>query len=148
LCIPAQPQRPQIKQTAVPEMGPGGVLIQPGSGLAGQELVYRQPGKLRAASRSHCADQLQQQSQQQSQQLAQKQQGLLRQEGSEPISCYEQPSMQAVSHVLPAPTLPTQVCCLRDLFPLHSQSLIEMIAKTVVIATMLGTALRSLLRCS
>ena len=137
LCLPAQPQRPQIKQTAVSEMGPGGVLLQPGSGLAGQELVYRQPGKLRAAYRSHCADQLQQQSQQQSQQLAQKQQGLLRQEGSEPISCYEQPSMQAVSHVLPAPTLPTQVCCLRDLFPLHSQSLIEMIAKTVVIATML-----------
>ena len=110
LCIPAQPQHPQIKQTAVPKMGPGGVLILPGSGLAGQEVMYRQPGKLRAAYRSHCSDQLQEQLQQQSQ----KQQGLLQQESSEPVSCYEQPSMQAVSHALPAPTLPTKVCTSKD----------------------------------
>ncbi len=110
LCIPAQPQHPQIKQTAVPKIGPGGVLLPPGSGLASQELVYRQPGKLSAAYRSHWGDQLQEQSQQQ----AQQQQGGLQQEGSEPVSCYEQPSMQTVSHVLPAPTLPTKVCTSKD----------------------------------
>ncbi len=115
LCIPAQLQHPQVKQHAVPNIGPGGVLLLPGSGLAGQELVYRQPGKLRAAYRSNCDDQLQKQSQQQSQQ----QQGVMQQEGSEPVSCYDQPSMQAVSHALPAPTLPTKVCSLRGLFPLQ-----------------------------
>jgi len=134
LCIPAEPQHPQIKQNAVPKIGPDGVLLLLGSDLASEELVCRQPGKLRAAYRSHCDDQLLKQSQQQ----AQKQQGVLQQEGSEPVSCYEQPSMQAVSHVLPAPTLPTKVCSSRDLCFLHSQSLIEMIGKTWVIATMLG----------
>ena len=110
LCIPAQPQHPQVKQSAVPKIGPSGVLLLPGSGLAGQELVYRQPGKLRAAYRNQCNGQLHEQSQQQ----AQQQQGVLRQEGSEPVSCYEQPSMQAVSHALPAPTLPTKVCTSKD----------------------------------
>ncbi len=110
LCIPAHLQHPQVKQHAVPKIGPGGVLLLPGSGLASQEVVYRQPGKLCAAYRSHCGDQLQKQSQQQEQ----KQQGLLQQEGSEPVSCYEQPSMQAVSHAMPAPTLPTKVCNSED----------------------------------
>ncbi|KAL0018099.1 hypothetical protein WJX77_003543 [Trebouxia sp. C0004] len=74
--------------------------------------------------RSRCDDQVQKQSQQQ----AQQQQVALQQEGSEPVSCYEQPSMQAVSHVLPAATLPTKMKVPKQLFvrPLASaEALVE-----------------------
>lgn len=94
----SQPQRHQFQHQAVGNTGAGHARALPDSGVVAEEHVFKQPSKLRAAYRSCCDDQ------QQRPQLQPPQQ-----ENSEPASCYEQPSMQAVPERSQPAALPTKV---------------------------------------